>query len=187
MIVVHHKVPAACRLLGAWVVFVAFIGCANDSASDRRFAPSDFPQGEAAAPEETRPDIAALQDRLVAYEAEMVALGIARDAPLVVTRRGALGGGVDKEAQPEAESDDMSVNSLESAVMEVDADPAAEKSKCTSICAVAEAVCMLERRICELAVEHSAEDNYQGLCTRAGEDCERATTACDVCGDPEVP
>ena len=61
---------------------------------------------------------------------------------------------------------------------------------CTNICALADAVCGLEARICSLADEHSDEHSdeadYRALCARAGQDCERASVACGACSDPQA-
>lgn len=57
---------------------------------------------------------------------------------------------------------------------------------CTNICALADAVCGLEARICSLADEHSDEADYRALCARAGQDCERASVACGACSDPQA-
>ena len=226
----------------AAVASVGFVSCAKESVSDRTFAASDFPQSGAETVAEAHPSIEALQDRLAAYESQMVALGIGDNAPVVATRDGVAPTEAraaesefasDEDAPGVAESvesprasrsrrprvkqssaassessaagaraDDASFASpppaepaptanrqtvAAEAAAEEDAADAAMNPTCTSICALTEAVCGLQRRICQLADEHSGEQNYQDLCTRAGEDCERAAAACDVCGDPEVP
>ncbi|MBC8069816.1 MAG: hypothetical protein IAG13_15875 [Deltaproteobacteria bacterium] len=54
-------------------------------------------------------------------------------------------------------------------------------SRCTRTCELTTAICGLRGQICELAAEHDDEPRYAAACSRASDDCERATEACDDC------
>lgn len=55
------------------------------------------------------------------------------------------------------------------------------ENACERRCALAEAICDLEARICDLAGRHPHEARYADLCGRAGRDCETASEACRAC------
>jgi hypothetical protein len=195
--------------------------------SERTFAASDFSQRGAAGVEEGHPSVASLQNRLAAYEAQMSALGIGEDSPVVATREDVASREV-KAAELDSFSDEDTASVAEStqpsresrsrrprvkqhsaapsvaapsvpgpsSMPSADTEEAApsvaedeggdeESTTCTNICALADAVCGLEARICSLANKHSEEADYRALCVRAGQDCERAAVACDACSDPQ--
>lgn len=53
--------------------------------------------------------------------------------------------------------------------------------RCERICALAQAICGIETRVCDLARAHPHEPRYAEVCTRAHDDCELATSACEEC------
>lgn len=62
-----------------------------------------------------------------------------------------------------------------------DASENAASSRCTRTCELATAICGLRAQICELADDHEDEPRYAAACSRASDDCDRATEACDDC------
>lgn len=56
-----------------------------------------------------------------------------------------------------------------------------DKDRCTSICDVAQTVCTLEGKICELASAHGDDPRYENACARASDDCEVGEEACRAC------
>jgi hypothetical protein len=56
-----------------------------------------------------------------------------------------------------------------------------EAGRCQRICDLAEATCELQSRICALADDHTGEERYVAACTRADDDCRRASEACRGC------
>lgn len=212
-----------------WLTGHCITGCAHKSGAE-------YAHQDSVATEEARPDIAALQERLADYEAQMAAMGIGASGPLVANRHdaateraeaGDLSGTVAEDV-PAAEmeektrtrrplgsrtsrdftaavdrsergasseapvasptEDDTATTLAPAAAQGMDGDVKEDEvtSTCSRICGLAEAVCGLEERICDLAAEHVGETAYQDLCTRAGEDCARATDACESCDDPDA-
>lgn len=59
--------------------------------------------------------------------------------------------------------------------------PSALESRCTTVCALNEAICELEVQICSMAKNHGSDPIYSDACERAVDDCELSGDACDTC------
>ena len=139
----------------------------------------------------SKPDAATLETEVIAVEARGAKRARrSRSAPPKKARRS---GARAPEAPTEDLSDDLEfaprAPSREDAPAsapsadEVEEDaPAEDAGRCGEICELRVAICGLETRICELAEAHREDGSYAALCERAGEDCQRATTACNACG-----
>ncbi len=55
------------------------------------------------------------------------------------------------------------------------------EQQCTQICDLAETMCGLETRICDLASQHRDQPRYAQVCAQAQGDCARAKEACHAC------
>ncbi len=60
-------------------------------------------------------------------------------------------------------------------------EPAANATRCTELCGLADTACELRTQICGLADEHVGESRYEAACWRANDQCTRASAACDDC------
>jgi hypothetical protein len=55
------------------------------------------------------------------------------------------------------------------------------ENRCTTVCALNEAICELEVQICSMAKDHGSDPIYSDACERAVDDCELSGDACDTC------
>lgn len=55
------------------------------------------------------------------------------------------------------------------------------RAQCTNICDLANTMCGLETRICDLAAQHPDQPRYANVCIQAQSDCTRAREACHAC------
>ena len=55
------------------------------------------------------------------------------------------------------------------------------EARCANLCALNEAICELEIRICEMSESHAEDEVYTDACVRAIDDCEVSGEACDMC------
>jgi hypothetical protein len=148
-----------------WVLLVITTGaCAKKMYGEQAAAPpsdaaaEDFAGADGA---EQERDVEAWERELVRLEAELRASGVTLSA------------------DASGERDDAALRDERERAQEVsDGDPAAQ---CGRICDLAEATCELHEKICTLADEHEGEQRYVAACTRADDDCRRASEACRAC------
>lgn len=61
---------------------------------------------------------------------------------------------------------------------------------CEDLCSLMTSICQVKTKLCVLADDNPAEDEYQGLCREAQHECREAQDSCVACtetsgGDPE--
>ena len=58
---------------------------------------------------------------------------------------------------------------------------AASAAACEDICSLATSICGVQEKLCSIADEHPGEDEYQGLCREAKQECRAAQEDCIGC------
>lgn len=58
---------------------------------------------------------------------------------------------------------------------------AASAAACEDICSLATSICGVQEKLCSIADEHPGEDEYQGLCREAKQECRAAQDDCIGC------
>lgn len=58
---------------------------------------------------------------------------------------------------------------------------AASAGACEDICSLATSICGVQEKLCSIADEHPGEDEYQGLCREAKQECRAAQDDCIGC------
>lgn len=157
-------------LLLASIVVLTSSACApkrKGTAAPADAAAAEAP-GEATFEDEAPPpqSFEELEARLSQYEAQALASGVPLPAAPAVAR---------DDAGAEAQVGD------EGGVAEGPEGYAQNASRCERVCDLAEAICGLESKICDMADRHPTERRYAETCARAESDCDRASAACTDC------
>ena len=84
-----------------------------------------------------------------------------------------------EEAEPAAEPVEQSMTAT--SVSPADTGGDSVETRCANLCALNEAICELEIRICEMSESHAEDEVYTDACVRAIDDCEVSGEACDMC------
>ncbi len=89
-----------------------------------------------------------------------------------------------KFAEEVAEDEESARATLEALLDELDASMmAGTPPRCEQICTVADAICELGSRVCDLAQQHDGDERYATACLRAEQDCSEGELACQSCVD----
>ena len=168
------------RNLGLGVLLLA-VGCAKNAATaapDAAAASDEM--GAAEAPtEEAADDDGADTERMLAgpedfeselgeLETQLRAAGVSLEG---VAAGGAVGG--DAAGQPTPAGDTRAPGKAES--------KRKVGGSCQRVCDLAQAMCALESRICDMAGRHEDEPRYATACDRAAGHCQVASEACSGC------
>jgi hypothetical protein len=57
----------------------------------------------------------------------------------------------------------------------------ANAGACEDICSLATSICGVQEKLCSIADRHPGEDEYQGLCREAKQECRAAQDDCITC------
>jgi hypothetical protein len=57
----------------------------------------------------------------------------------------------------------------------------ANAGACEDICSLATSICGVQEKLCSIADKHPGEDEYQGLCREAKQECQAAQEDCIRC------
>lgn len=57
----------------------------------------------------------------------------------------------------------------------------ADAGVCEDLCSLATSICAVQEKLCELADAHAGDDEYQGLCREAHQECREAQESCIAC------
>jgi hypothetical protein len=149
-------------------------------------APSDSETPDAAATDggeqkQTEGDLFAELDSL---EQEMHRLGLpvaAQHAPADVGTGAGRDGDAAVGAEAEAFEDEADQPPAPSETAADRPPPKRGRNECSNVCDLSRAICELEVQICSLSEGHADDPNYTDACRRAGDDCDTADGACDLC------
>jgi hypothetical protein len=95
-----------------------------------------------------------------------------------------VGTSIDPKGEFEGESIDELKIRLDRLVGEQEQLVAASSSdagKCEELCELSRAICEVKTKMCEIADERVADDEYQNLCRVAKQRCQRASDSCIRC------
>jgi hypothetical protein len=102
----------------------------------------------------------------------------------VVPTNDGVGTTIDPEGEFEGESIDelkIRLDRLVGQQEQLVAASGSDSGKCEDLCELAQAICEVKTKMCEIADERVSDDEYQNLCRTAKQRCQRASDSCVRC------